>query len=134
MVSLLPLNTSCAWITPATFRPQLVPEELMERSLTLTVEDYVQSMNILVNDYRFKVYAIAYKRVIFFWISLGFLLLMSLLFSGARGLTLFCGGLLWLIMNGLGIFICIWIKFKVRHLIVVISLTNLYIVISCIGN
>lgn len=109
----LPLNSSCAWVTPAAFKPELVPEELMANSLALTVEDYVSAMQRLVNDYRFTMYLILYKRVLFVWIALGFILLLSLLFSGVRGLPLFAGGLVWLIMNALGIFVCMWFKFKV---------------------
>lgn len=115
IVTLLPLNTSCAWITPARFRPELVPEELMHSSLTLTVEEYVQGMSILVNDHRFTLFNILYKRMIFLWISMGFIFLISMLFSGARGVSLFLGGTTWLILNALGIFACLWFKFKLVH-------------------
>ncbi|XP_076247760.1 uncharacterized protein LOC143187409 isoform X2 [Calliopsis andreniformis] len=50
IVTLLPVNTKWPWITPAKFRPELVPEELMAQGLTLTVEDYVHIMELLVND------------------------------------------------------------------------------------
>lgn len=36
IVTLLPLNQSCAWFTPATFKPELVPEELMAQSLSVS--------------------------------------------------------------------------------------------------
>ena len=88
VVSLVPLNSSCAWVTPASFKATLVPEELMDPSLTLTVEEYVHAMRILTNDFRFTLYTIMYKRVIFFWISLGFILLLTLLFSGTTRLSL----------------------------------------------
>lgn len=35
IVSLLPVNETCAWVTPATFKPHLVPEELMSTGLTV---------------------------------------------------------------------------------------------------
>lgn len=35
IVTLLPQNTSLPWITPAQFRPELVPEELMAQGLTV---------------------------------------------------------------------------------------------------
>lgn len=54
---------------------------------------------------------------------LGFILLLSLLFSGVRGLPLFLGGLLWLIMNALGIFICVYLKFKVTSRVASVNLT-----------
>ena len=35
IVTLLPLNSALPWITPAQFRPELVPEELMAQGLTV---------------------------------------------------------------------------------------------------
>ena len=35
IVTLYPLNDHCAWITPATFKAHLVPEELMAQPLTV---------------------------------------------------------------------------------------------------
>ena len=35
LVTLLPVNEKLPWITPARFRPELVPEELMAPSLTV---------------------------------------------------------------------------------------------------
>ncbi|XP_053213034.1 anaphase-promoting complex subunit cdh1-like [Panonychus citri] len=117
IVSLLPLNSHCAWLTPATFKPELVPEELMASSLQLTVEDYVGSMQNLINDYRFNLYIIFYKRVMVIWVALGFVILLSLLFSGARGLPLFAGGIVWLIVNAFGVFFSMWIKCKLTRLL-----------------
>lgn len=36
IVTLLPVNTRWPWITPAQFRPELVPEELMAQGLTVS--------------------------------------------------------------------------------------------------
>lgn len=35
IVTLLPINTRFPWVTPAQFRPELVPEELMAPVLTV---------------------------------------------------------------------------------------------------
>ena len=35
VVTLLPVNTRWPWVTPAQFRPELVPEELMAQGLTV---------------------------------------------------------------------------------------------------
>lgn len=35
IVTLLPVNTKWPWVTPAKFRPELVPEELMAQGLTV---------------------------------------------------------------------------------------------------
>lgn len=37
IVTLLPVNTKWPWITPARFRPELVPEELMAQGLTVRI-------------------------------------------------------------------------------------------------
>lgn len=36
IVTLLPVNTRWPWVTPANFRPELVPEELMAQGLTVS--------------------------------------------------------------------------------------------------
>ncbi|CAB3368586.1 Hypothetical predicted protein [Cloeon dipterum] len=97
IVTLLPVNTKWPWITPAKFRPELVPEELMAQGLTLTVEDYVQIMELLTNDFRFTMYNICYKRVLSLWVILAFSILLVLLFSGVT------------------VVLCIWMKIKLNH-------------------
>lgn len=115
IVTLLPVNTRWPWITPAQFRPELVPEELMAQGLTLTVEDYVHVMEILTNDVRFNVYNVCYKRILVAWIFTAFIVLLGLLFSGVTGLTLFGLGVMWLVLNAAAIFLCMWIKIKLNH-------------------
>ena len=41
IVTLLPVNTRWPWITPAKFRPELVPEELMAQGLTVRILDFI---------------------------------------------------------------------------------------------
>lgn len=115
IVTLLPVNTRWPWITPARFKPELVPEELMAQGLTLTVEDYVHIMELLVNDVRFNMYNICYKRVLVLWIFTGFVILLGLLFSGVTGLTLFGLGVMWLVLNAAAIFLCMFIKIKLNQ-------------------
>ncbi|KAI5737448.1 hypothetical protein M8J76_013703 [Diaphorina citri] len=115
IVTLLPVNTKLPWITPAHFRPELVPEELMAQGLTLTVEDYVQIMELLTNDVRFTLYNVCYKRVLVCWVLTAFIVLLALLFSGVQGLVLFALGILWLVVNAAAIFLCMWIKIKLNH-------------------
>ncbi|XP_049538598.1 uncharacterized protein LOC125952883 isoform X4 [Anopheles darlingi] len=115
IVTLLPTNTRWPWITPAVFRPELVPEELMAQGLTLTVEEYVNAMETLVNDYRFTLYNICYKRVLIVWILFAFIVLVGLLFSGIYGITLFSLGVAWLFLNAAAIFLCMWVKLKLAR-------------------
>lgn len=117
IVSLLPLNEGWDWVTPAKFKAHLVPEELMAQSLTLTVEDYVTTMSVLFSDYRFNFYIIFHRRVLGLWISLSILLLLCLLFSGWTGGPLFTGGMLWLLLNALGIFAAIYVKQKLYRML-----------------
>lgn len=67
-------------------------------------------MEILVTDYRFKLYNICYKRVLLCWISLAFFVLLGLLFSGIKGILLFSLGVGWLFLNATAIFLCMWVK------------------------
>ncbi|XP_055713299.1 uncharacterized protein LOC129807816 isoform X1 [Phlebotomus papatasi] len=115
IVTLLPVNTKWPWVTPAIFRPELVPEELMAQGLTLTVEEYVHAMETLVNDYRFTLYNVCYKRVLVCWILFAFAVLLGLLFSGLTGITLFVLGVAWLFLNAAAIFLCMWIKLKLSR-------------------
>uniref|UniRef100_W8AJ33 Transmembrane protein C9orf91 n=1 Tax=Ceratitis capitata TaxID=7213 RepID=W8AJ33_CERCA len=115
IVTLLPANTKWPWITPAIFRPELVPEELMAQGLTLTVEEYVNAMETLVNDYRFTVYNICYKRILVCWIALAFTVLLTLLFSGLQGVALFSLGVGWLFLNAAAIFLCMWVKLRLSR-------------------
>lgn len=50
IVTLLPVNTKFPWITPAQFRPELVPEELMAQGLTVSTnnEHIIQSEATLI--------------------------------------------------------------------------------------
>lgn len=36
IVTLLPVNNKCPWVTKAQFKPELVPEELMAQGLTVS--------------------------------------------------------------------------------------------------
>ena len=40
LVTLLPVNEKLPWITPAKFRPELVPEELMTPVLTVNLQKF----------------------------------------------------------------------------------------------
>nr|CAD7577259.1 unnamed protein product [Timema californicum] len=115
IVTLLPINTKFPWVTPAQFRPELVPEELMAQGLTLTVEDYVHVMEVLTNDVRFNIYNVCYKRILVAWIFTAFVVLLGLLFSGVTGLTLFGLGVMWLVLNAAAIFLCMWVKIKLNQ-------------------
>jgi hypothetical protein len=43
IVSLLPVNESLPWITPAIFRPELVPEELMAQGLSVMAFHFIDN-------------------------------------------------------------------------------------------
>lgn len=81
----------------------------------LTVEEYVHAMETLVNDYRFTMYNICYKRVLVVWILFAFVVLLGLLFSGLYGITLFSLGVGWLFLNAAAIFLCMWVKLRLAR-------------------
>ena len=72
-------------------------------------------METLVNDYRFTLYNICYKRVLMLWITLAFFVLLALLFSGITGILLFSLGVSWLFLNAVAIFLCMWIKLRLSR-------------------
>lgn len=47
IVTLLPINTRWPWITPALFRPELVPEELMAQGLTVNAVRFLIYLKIV---------------------------------------------------------------------------------------
>lgn len=44
IVTLLPVNMNFPWITPAVFRPELVPEELMAQGLTVNDNQFNKTL------------------------------------------------------------------------------------------
>lgn len=72
-------------------------------------------METLVNDYRFTVYNICYKRILVCWILLAFTVLLTLLFSGLQGVALFSLGVGWLFLNAAAIFLCMWVKLRLSR-------------------
>lgn len=72
-------------------------------------------METLVNDYRFTMYNICYKRVLVCWVVFAFAVLMGLLFSGLKGIGLFSLGVAWLFLNAAAIFLCMWVKLRLSR-------------------
>lgn len=81
----------------------------------LTVEEYVHALETLVNDFRFTVYNVCYKRVLCVWILFAFSVLLGLLFSGLKGIALFSLGVGWLFLNAAAIFLCMWVKMRLAR-------------------
>lgn len=87
----------------------------MAPSLTLTVEDYVNSLEKLTTDMRFTLYNLFYKRILVIWIFSAFIILLGILFGNKQpGLVLFGLGVAWLILNAAAIFLCMWVKLKLN--------------------
>lgn len=72
-------------------------------------------METLVNDYRFTLYNICYKRVLVCWILFAFCVLLGILFSGLTGITLFSLGVAWLFLNAAAVFMCMWVKLRLAR-------------------
>lgn len=70
---------------------------------------------MLVNDYRFTLYNICYKRILMLWITIAFVVLLALLFSGITGILLFSLGVAWLFLNAMAIFLCMWLKLQLAR-------------------
>lgn len=72
-------------------------------------------METLVNDFRFSLYNICYKRVLVCWVLFAFAVLLALLFSGLMGITLFTLGIGWLFLNAAAIFLCMYVKLRLSR-------------------
>lgn len=72
-------------------------------------------METLVNDFRFTLYNVCYKRVLLVWVVFAFCVLLGLLFSGLKGIPLFSLGVGWLFLNAAAIFICMWVKLRLAR-------------------
>lgn len=72
-------------------------------------------METLVNDFRFTIYNICYKRVLVCWVLFAFSVLIGLLFSGLTGIPLFSLGVGWLFLNAAAIFLCMWSKLRLSR-------------------
>lgn len=72
-------------------------------------------METLVNDFRFTLYNVCYKRVLLVWVVFAFCVLLGLLFSGLRGIPLFSLGVGWLFLNAAAIFMCMWVKLRLAR-------------------
>lgn len=72
-------------------------------------------METLVNDVRFTLYNVCYKRVLLVWVLFAFCVLIGLLFSGLRGIPLFGLGVGWLFLNAAAIVMCMWVKLRLAR-------------------
>ncbi|XP_055335507.1 protein transport protein Sec31A-like [Paramacrobiotus metropolitanus] len=113
LTTLKATNEKWEWVTPPVYHPEMVPQKVVN-VLQIPLEDYVMCLDVLVTNYRFRTYVILYKRVIGIWLFITLVVLLALLFSGLRGLSLFVAGLLWLIFSGLGMCLCLYGKKKMN--------------------
>lgn len=72
-------------------------------------------METLVNDVRFTLYNVCYKRVLLVWVIFAFSVLLAFLFSGLKGIALFSLGVGWLFLNAGAIFFCMWLKLRLAR-------------------
>uniref|UniRef100_A0A915KDB2 Uncharacterized protein n=1 Tax=Romanomermis culicivorax TaxID=13658 RepID=A0A915KDB2_ROMCU len=76
----------------------------------MPVETYVEVMEKLTNDFRFRIYTALYRRLIVFWFIFCLFVLLMLLLSGLKGITLFSIVLLWLFLTGVGVLLVLHVK------------------------
>lgn len=87
----------------------------------------MQIVETLVHDVRFTMYNVCYKRLLLAWLLTSFIILLAILFSGAKGIGLFGCGVVWLIINAGAIFLCMWMKNKVMRVCHLILLLRFYV-------
>ncbi|KRX79828.1 Vacuolar protein sorting-associated protein 52 -like protein [Trichinella sp. T6] len=107
IVVVMPLKLSCKMLSYTKFDPNHVPRAILSSKLSITVEDYVTAMELLTNDFRFRLYTVFHQRIIFAWLIASLIVMLCVLFSNARGLVLFALSLSWSFVIGLGTLLCV---------------------------
>ncbi|KRY14373.1 Vacuolar protein sorting-associated protein 52 -like protein, partial [Trichinella patagoniensis] len=85
-------------------------QDVSNRPTTTTIGtplDYVTAMELLTNDFRFRLYTVFHQRIIFAWLIASLIVMLCVLFSNARGLVLFALSLSWSFVIGLGTLLCV---------------------------
>ncbi|XP_003375038.1 Vps52 / Sac2 family protein [Trichinella spiralis] len=85
-------------------------QDVSNRPTTTTIGtplDYVTAMELLTNDFRFRLYTVFHQRIIFAWLIASLIVMFCVLFSNARGLVLFALSLGWSSVIGLGTLLCV---------------------------
>ncbi|KRY58659.1 Vacuolar protein sorting-associated protein 52 -like protein, partial [Trichinella britovi] len=85
-------------------------QDVSNRLTTTTIGtplDYVTAMELLTNDFRFRLYTVFHQRIIFAWLIASLIVMLCVLFSNARGLVLFALSLSWSFVIGLGTLLCV---------------------------
>ncbi|KAL1244841.1 Vacuolar protein sorting-associated protein [Trichinella spiralis] len=100
-------ETNCKMLSFTKFDPNHVPRAILSSKLSITVEDYVTAMELLTNDFRFRLYTVFHQRIIFAWLIASLIVMFCVLFSNARGLVLFALSLGWSSVIGLGTLLCV---------------------------
>ncbi|KRX19180.1 Vacuolar protein sorting-associated protein 52 -like protein, partial [Trichinella nelsoni] len=107
IVVVMPLKLTCKMLSFTKFDPNHVPRAILSSKLSITVEDYVTAMELLTNDFRFRLYTVFHQRIIFAWLIASLIVMLCVLFSNARGLVLFALSLGWSSVIGLGTLLCV---------------------------
>ncbi|XP_003366213.1 vacuolar protein sorting-associated protein 52-like protein [Trichinella spiralis] len=107
IVVVMPLKLTCKVLSFTKFDPNHVPRAILSSKLSITVEDYVTAMELLTNDFRFRLYTVFHQRIIFAWLIASLIVMFCVLFSNARGLVLFALSLGWSSVIGLGTLLCV---------------------------
>ncbi|CAL2050096.1 unnamed protein product [Caenorhabditis brenneri] len=115
LATVFPDNIICDWITPPTYDPEEMPSILAIDIPTLTGQDYVLTVNTIVKDYRFRLFATIYSRIIAIWMTLWIALLAGTLLVQSKGgwpVMIWC--LIWAVLLFVGIYACAMIRRRIR--------------------
>ncbi|KRZ05902.1 Vacuolar protein sorting-associated protein 52 -like protein [Trichinella zimbabwensis] len=107
VVVVMPLRPACKMLSFTRFDTNHVPRAMLSNKLSITVEDYVTAMELLTNDFRFRLYAVFHQRIVLVWLIASLIVMLCVLFSNARGLVLFALSLGWSSVIGLGTLLCV---------------------------
>ncbi|CAJ0917878.1 unnamed protein product, partial [Mesorhabditis belari] len=116
VATIYPENSHCAWVVPPRYNPYNMPAILAAGGVELPADDFITAMELITNDYRFRLYSTLYGRVIAIWMVFSLAILLAVLFTSPKGggLPVFIFCLVWCFTLFAGIIGCAIIRKQIR--------------------
>ncbi|XP_014666965.1 PREDICTED: uncharacterized protein LOC106808663 isoform X2 [Priapulus caudatus] len=97
------------------FDSESLPLELVETTSQPVLHDVQMAVEFLTNDGRFELYTMLYRRILVIWFLISVVILIVFCSVGIRGLELFGGVIVWLIILAVGVFLCMYAKRRMDY-------------------
>ncbi|CAI5454563.1 unnamed protein product [Caenorhabditis angaria] len=115
LATVYPDNMICDWVTPPNYDAYSMPSILAIDLPTLPPPDYINSVEAVIKDIRFKLFSTIYSRMVAIWMTLWiFLLAITLLCQTKGGWPVMIWCLVWAVLLFVGIYVCAVIRKRIR--------------------